>query len=459
MRRLFYQFYSLFMIAKYSKYGLNRIMKDLIGLLYYFRCRSFYFFDEKQFWKYQIRQFEKNYNYALKNISFYKENNYPNIQFSKCRSKEEFFKVVQQIPILKKSVLKSNNSLFFSSSNFLAKIHTTSGTSGTPLKLKANILEKAELQMIKNYWFKKINGKLFPKLLILSGYYVPKVNDDIFFKDKWTNDLHLSIYAINAHNRKEIIETLERECPTIIYGYASAVHLLAKVLGESSITNKRGMVAVTTSEILQPHWRKIIEANLVREVFNFYSSQECAHGIFENMDGYMKIHPRMGFIEILDKNEKIASNELGKVVVTGFMRKSMPLIRYEIGDSIESVDYYTTFDSSPMWPEVGEIIGRSEDLVWKADGSRVGYLCFHATKNIEGIKEAQIIQKDYETFECLLSIQNDSDKMLIENYIKKEIEDRLNILIAIKFIYVDFIPRGKNEKFKAVIVDFEPGEK
>lgn len=458
MRKLFPQFYSDYMLAKYSKYGLNRLIKDFIGLLYYVRCRSFYSFDENQFWKYQISQFEKNYKYALKNIPFYKVNNYPNIEFSNCRSKEEFFKVVQQIPILKKDILKSNNSLFFNDSKFLAKTHTTSGTSGTPLKLKANIFEKAELQMIKNYWFKKINGKLFPKLLILSGYYIPTGDRSIFFKDKWTNDLHLSIYAINTQNRKEIIETIEKEGPNIIYGYASAVHLLAKVLGSYSIDNRNRMVAVTTSEILQPDWRNTIETSLVRKVFNFYSSQECAHGIFENEDGFMKIHPRMGFVEILDKNNHRATNGFGKVVVTGFMRKSMPLIRYEIGDSIQSTDYHITDYSSPLWPEVGEITGRSEDLVWKSDGSRIGYLCFHATKQLDNINEAQIIQKGYESFECKLSIESSANKKLIENHIQHEIEKRLDTKIFIEFIYLDFIPRGANEKFKAVVVNFEPSD-
>ncbi|MEQ8476363.1 MAG: hypothetical protein RIB54_09000 [Fulvivirga sp.] len=405
-----------------------------------------------------MKQFEKNYSHALQNIPFYKANNYPEINFSNCRSQEEFFDLVQKIPILKKEVLKSNNSLFFSNSEFLAKTHTTSGTSGTPLKLKANIFEKAELQMIKNYWFKKINGKFFPKLLILSGYYVPKAGGPIFFKDKFTNDLHLSIYALKSQNVNEIKETIERECPNIIYGYASAVHLLAKVLGSDSLANKNEMVAVTTSEILQPDWRNVIETNLVRKIHNFYSSQECVHGIFENEDGLMKIHPRMGFIEILDQDKNAVSNGYGCVVVTGFMRKSMPLIRYEIGDSIQSTDYNVTEDSIPLWPEVGEINGRSEDLVWKRDGSRIGYLCFHATKNVDGINEAQIIQKGYESFECRLSIRTNANKDEIEDQIKEEIVKRLDTNIFIEFTYMGFIPRGANEKFKAVVVEFEPSD-
>ncbi|MEQ9660269.1 hypothetical protein, partial [Fulvivirga sp.] len=142
----------------------------------------------------------------------------------------------------------------------------------------------------------------------------------------------------------------------------------------------------------------------------------------------------------------------------GFMRKSMPLIRYEIGDSIQSTDYNVTEDSIPLWPEVGEINGRSEDLVWKRDGSRIGYLCFHATKNVDGINEAQIIQKGYESFECRLSIRTNANKDEIEDQIKEEIVKRLDTNIFIEFTYMGFIPRGANEKFKAVVVEFEPSD-
>lgn len=444
------------MKSKYSKYGLNRLIKDYLGLIFLNGSKAFYKFDETDFWKYQISQFEKTYKYALKHIPYYKKANYPSIDFSNCQTREQFFECIEKIPILTKSALKSDNELFFNKNSVFSKIHTTSGTSGTPLKLKANIFEKAELQMLKNYWFKKISGKVFPKLLILSGYYVPGKNDPIFFKDKFTNDVHLSIYGINSSNANSIKAVIEKERPDIIYGYASAVHLLAKELSHCSLDEKNKMVAVTTSEILQPDWREVIEKNLVKKVYNFYSSQECAHGVFENNDGHMKIHPRMGLLEILNsKNQRISSG-LGKVVVTGFIRNSMPLIRYEIGDTVEANHYHSTSKSFPDWPEVGEIIGRSEDLVWKTDGSRVGYLCFHATKNVVGVNEAQIIQKDFQIFECLLSINYEATKGMIEEHIKKEIENRLAIDIQIDFTYVNFIPRGKNEKFKAVVVNFQP---
>jgi phenylacetate-CoA ligase len=198
------------------------------------------------------------------------------------------------------------------------------------------------------------------------------------------------------------------------------------------------------------------ETNLVKKLYNFYSSQECVHGIFENETGVMQIHPQMGLVEVLDESGKRIDKGLGRVVVTGFMRKSMPLIRYDIGDLIEADHYKIVNGINPQWPAVGSIFGRAEDLVYKRDGSRIGYLCFHATKNIPEITEAQIVQESFDAFVCNLVVHDVESRKQVEEKVIAEISKRLGTPVKIDFRYIDFIPRGKNEKFKAVVVNFKP---
>ena len=54
---------------------------------------------------------------------------------------------------------------------------------------------------------------------------------------------------------------------------------------------------------------------------------------FKNSDK-IHIHPFIGFLELIDKNGNIIKNynKKGEIVVTGFLNKALPLIRYKTGD-------------------------------------------------------------------------------------------------------------------------------
>lgn len=231
---------------------------------------------------------------------------------------------------------------------------------------------------------------------------------------------------------------------------------LALLIGDSSLKTEMDLTGVVTSEILKDDWRSVIQENLCVRVFDNYGSMEGCHRVLQCEKSSMHINPFEEIIEIVDEQDNLVKQgEVGSVLVTGLIRRHTPLLRYEIGDWAESTGYGSTCSCGLQWPAIGKVIGRSEDMVKTDDGRNIGYIAFHSTKDLPGIKEAQLVQKDYNRFNLrIVLMENENiDTSFLERKIHDQIVDRIGNEAHVKFEYLTKIPRGANGKFKAVLVD------
>jgi len=440
---------------RFLKYGVNFLVKNILSLYYYRLAQKAYRVSEDDFWMAQIQLFKRAYNRAVKKVPYYKKNSYPKIDFDRVKTKEDFLSALSSIPILTKKELRAHQSQFVSGKKVFVKSQATSGSTGIPVKIISTYPEKLKLHMIKNYWFKQLTGKLFPKILILTGYY-KGINKSIVAKDFLTGHLFISIKGIRPENTQFIKDFIEQERPDVIWGYASPIHLMAKLLERSPVDNKSQMIAISTSEVLRLEWRNSIESSLVSKVYDFYSSQECTHGIFEHSDGSKKLHPFMGVVEVLDDEGSNLTSGKGRVIGTGFLRKKMPFIRYELGDQIESLNYKFETDNKPNWPNFGDVYGRLDDQAVRKDGSRVaGLFADSVFKDLDDVIEGQLIQKGFHNFTCNLVIRNKPNKTMIERHIGECVSDNMGYEVEVSYNYLSFIERGANEKLRSLIIDFK----
>ncbi|HEX2190116.1 MAG TPA: hypothetical protein VHG51_14510 [Longimicrobiaceae bacterium] len=443
------------MSVKAMRAGVNLRVRRLLALRYRRRAAAAWGWSEDQYAAYQRQAFERIYRFARARVPYYGA--YPELAAG-----TELSSALRALPLLPKATVRERNREFWATPPLpLTQHHTTSGTSGTPLVLAATMWEKAFFQAIREEWFHRAAGARAPRTLFLSGFMTPgPEGGELAWTDPLSGDTYLSIYSLNERNRPRVLEILDRVRPGLVYGYASAVRELAVLLGERPASMRGARAAVVTSEVLQPHWREVIERNLCDRVLDFYSSQEGCHAAMECPAGRLHVHPMMGVVEVLDDDgAPAAPGEIGRVVVTGLLRRSMPLIRYELGDSAAAPDPGARCECGLGWPLVGAVDGRSEDLVVTRDGSRVGYLCFHATKNLSGIREAQIVQRGFEDFVCNLVLAGDfaGDRAGLERRIQEQMVLRLQHPVTVDFRYLEQIPRGGRGKFKAVVVDFDQG--
>jgi len=437
-----------------TRAGFNLTVKRFAGLPYRHLFRKSWSFSESEFWKYQNARLSEIYNDARLEVPHYRDNpiSYPDLESVSLPER------LRVLPILEKREVKSAIDDFRMEKPLpFTSYHTTSGTSGSPVRLAASLPERSFSQAALESWYERLCGKRHPRTLFLSGFMTPTPGDDrLFWRDRVTGATYLSIYSMNQANREVISQLLMLADPDLIYGYASAVHQLALLFRDNPAFGWKNRIAVVTSEVLEPHWRELIEQVICRRVFNLYSSQEGSHCVQECPEGSLHINPLIGIVEIVDQNgAPVPNGSMGEVVITSLRRRSMPLIRYRLGDSAVSTGYSAACSCGLMWPTIGEIQGRSEDLVRARDGRSIGYLCFHATKNLSGIKEAQLLQLGFEQF-LFRIVPSETEafaRETVEALTRGEIEKRIKYPVSLSFEYLDAVPRGANGKFKAVVVE------
>jgi phenylacetate-CoA ligase len=440
-----------------TRVGLNLISKSLAGLPFRRFARKVWDLSEDQFWAYQLSAFRAIYDFARAHVPYYRSlpGEYPPLPSGIGSVRE----ALAMLPVLSKDTVRAHNTEFWPDRGFaMRKEHRTSGTTGTPLRLQASLAEKAIARALYEEWLRRIAGKRLPKSVCLSGFMTPGADGDLFWRDRLLGSIYLSIYSLTEANRGRIVQTIEASRPEVISGYASAVTELARLVGKDLASSRHERIAVVTSEVLTPPMRDDIERSICDRVYDHYGSQEGCHETFQCKCGANHIHPAVGIIEVVDaSSEPCPAGNTGRVLVTGLLRRSMPLLRYELGDSAVSTGYDAGCPCGLQWPTIGTVHGRSEDLVRARDGRRVGLLNFHATRKLTGVRETQLVQLGYESFLVRAVVEPDAVRPQIEATVRSELSRRLGTMVKVDFDYVSEIPREARGKLRAVIVQMSEG--
>jgi phenylacetate-CoA ligase len=256
---------------------------------------------------------------------------------------------------------------------------------------------------------------------------------------------------MSDENLKYYIDKLKKFNPVYIDGYPSAIYILAKYLERNGavgyVTPK---VILTTAETLLDNQRDVIERIFKTKVYNQYASTEGAPFITECEYGNLHINPESGIFEFLKPDNTPADfGEIGQLVVTSFLTKAMPLIRYKIGDL--AIKKAGDCDCGRKMPLVEKIVGRVEDMLYTKQRGYVGRLDPIFKKLPNSIIEAQIIQDDVDQITILIVPDYTTFQSSHLDTLEEELKYRLGSDIHITKEIVERIPRGPAGKFKAVI--------
>jgi phenylacetate-CoA ligase len=438
------------------KHGLKKMAKDVLGRRYSREIAEAWDLDEDTFRRRQFRDLRSVLEYSLENVAYYRKarKDY-GIPPEDAGSLSAY---LQGLPIIDKETLRARNHEFFDRRipGYITYSYT-SGTTGTPLKCAISQWERAFYYKNLDEWYFRITDKSKPRVLKVTGMIHPSGGDRAYYVDRLHGDTYISSYDMKPENREAYISLIDKYRPMIIYGYPSSVYQLSSIIDGEFSHNREERVAVVTSEVLKPHWREHIERTLCAKVYNLYGSQESSHMVMECSYGRMHINPLIGMVEIVDDGgSTVDAGNPGRVVVTSLYKRSMPLIRYDLGDIAEYTDPGFMCPCGLEWPTMGRIKGRSGDLVKTRDGRLITLLDYFVFSHIDGIREAQIIQTGYESFLIKLVIDEGAavSKKELEDNIKSRVALKLSVEVDIDFQYSGEIPRGPGGKFRPVIVDF-----
>jgi phenylacetate-coenzyme A ligase PaaK-like adenylate-forming protein len=134
----------------------------------------------------------------------------------------------------------------------------------------------------------------------------------------------------------EIKAALLANRPRVLIGYPVHLRELLRSLTPAELASLRRSLRLlfSESELLVPAQRRALVEGFGVPVFDEYSAYEVLNIYFECHRGRCHLAEDRVHVEIVDPaGEPLPDGTEGRVVVTAFMERAMPLVRYALGDA------------------------------------------------------------------------------------------------------------------------------
>ena len=210
--------------------------------------------------------------------------------------------------------------------------------------------------------------------------------------------IYLDTMALSPDSVRAFAREWRRERPTLLFGHAHSLYLLARTVSELEIDDIRPRAILSTSMMLLPNERQVIQRVFGRPVFDRYGCEEvgligceCERhaGLHMNVD-----HLIVEFLRA--DGTSAAPGEQAYVVVTDLINDVMPMIRYRVEDLSASLE--RACGCGRGLPLMDRVAGRVADFLVRADGARVAGISLieNTLTSIPGIEQMQIVQEALE---------------------------------------------------------------
>lgn len=175
--------------------------------------------------------------------------------------------------------------------------------------------------------------------------------------DKLRGEIALNSMNLDDDLCQKYVDRILNEHIQHIYGYATAIYLLASYVKRKQISLR--IHAYTTSENLTPMYRRTIEDAFGYRVMDCYGARDAGMTSYEVTPGYFNI----GHITIAEVVDTYAENT-GTLVTTCFVNNCMPLMRYSYGDDATLTTNHDVYNGQV----ITQIQGRTSDVIRLKNG-------------------------------------------------------------------------------------------
>ena len=207
-------------------------------------------------------------------------------------------------------------------------------------------------------------------------------------RDRLINSRLLSAFDMSESRMTEYGGFITRYRPVKMYGYASALYLLAAFL-KSTDWQAPGSLKViyATAEPMFDFQKQVVQQVFQCPVAVEYGARDAGLMANECPQGGLHV-PVEGMVIEID-----ASSGTGEVIATNLFSSAMPIIRYRTGDVAE-------LDSVPCpcgrgLPRLKQVEGRQTDFLVTPSGKIVHALAvIYAVREISSIQRFQVLQDE-----------------------------------------------------------------
>jgi len=261
--------------------------------------------------------------------------------------------------------------------------------------------------------------------------------------------IYLDTMSVSEGSVRTFATEWEKNRPTLLFGHAHSLYVLAQYVRDLSILNIKPRGILSTSMMLMPHERKVIEDVFTVKVTDLYGCEEVSliASECEQHEG-MHLNIEHLFIEFINENGlPSVPGEPGKIVVTDLLNRAMPLIRYQIEDVGVPTDRKCSCGRG--LPLMESVSGRVADFLVKSDGTRVAgvSLIENTLTSIPGIDQMQIIQESINVLNINLVVGKEFSNEQ-ENYLREYFFSIFGKNIIVNVNYVLNIEQERNGKYR-----------
>ena len=263
---------------------------------------------------------------------------------------------------------------------------------------------------------------------------------------------YLDTMRLDDASMNAFLERMRAKPIDALFGHSHSLYILASFVERTAAKVPPPHAIVSTSMMLLPSERAVIERAFRCKVTDRYGCEEV--GLIaaecERHQG-MHVNAEHTLVEIVDDSgRRCAPGAVGRVLVTDLKNRGMPLIRYEVGDL--SSWSTTSCSCGRGLPTLERVIGREADCLVRSDGSLVAgvSLVERTLTAIPGIAQLQLEQVTREEViaHAVLEATTSNDAVSALDFaLSRDLGPGIQINVRL----VEALPQERNGKFRFAI--------
>lgn len=357
------------MLKQFKQYILLEIVLPLGDLLmktkvhyYYHLIKKMNYWNSEEIEDWQAQKLQKIINHFYSNTIYYKN------QIDRLGLSPNDFKTMEdlkKLPKLKKQYIYENFDDFIprNLSSIPYKKASTGGSVST-LKYLLGLDSWSFLTAMKihswqscGYFYGEPYINLGGSSLFSSKNQSAKHSIYYYFQ----SSIRLGAMNMSSEKIEKYVKIIEKKKIKYIYGYASAIYLLALHVNNAKHKIKTVEYCISTSEVLLPHYKLEIE-KAFGNVMDVYGARDGGVYAYAIKNNKYKVSYN-AYFETVDEYEE----DTGTLLITDLLNYAFPFIRYEIGDE---VTLQKEQDKEYNGQILRTVLGRTPDII-KLENNRV----------------------------------------------------------------------------------------
>ena len=382
---------------------------------------------------YQFNELKKILIHSYENVPYYTEL-FNRVKFSPYEINSA--KEIEIIPFLTKEIIRDNFDKLISTKK-IARGHymaTTGGSTGEPLKVLLDYDCVFKENAFIDHYFKKLGYLTKDRFATFRGV---NFSDKLWKFNPMYNELIFSPFKLSTKTVSIYVNKINKIKPDYLHGYLSSLAYLARLMAENNLKLEKPIKGIfLISESIDKKSRDFLESFFQTKSLTYYGHSERCIIAEEKEPNQYAFDPWYGYTEL------IQTEDSGNAIVgTGFLNKTMPLIRYKTDDNcFPANNYYSILGSRDG--KFG-LYGLNDEFF--------GHAAFNFHSEIfRNVTSYQFIQKQKGKADLLLVV-NQNFKAEEIKLMNKEIDKKTKGVIEFNIQVTDQLILSNRGKYKMFI--------